>query len=136
VRQWRSLITRGQRVRAENQNIQWPHGSGVRGSPASQGITALNVKSGPSLIRGWPLAESGVGRKQDSVNLEVKKILLFRADGGGKSGRDDRRPQVIGRLDTFGMASYEELVVDVLGTERMESETWITPKIRAFLVIA
>jgi hypothetical protein len=66
-----------------------------------------------------------VVREEHSVNMELKEVLLVGADCGGQGGRDDRRPQVPGRLYAFGTTSDEELVIDVLRRERVKSETWI-----------
>jgi hypothetical protein len=71
----------------------------------------------------------GVGRKQDPVDVEVKEVLFIRSNSGRQRSRDNRRPQVISRLDAFRTASNKELVIDVFRTERMKSKAWIASKV-------
>jgi hypothetical protein len=48
----------------------------------------------------------GVGRKQDPVNLEVKEVLLFCTNVGGKGGRE-RPSATIGQQGwTLGPPSH------------------------------
>jgi hypothetical protein len=71
------------------------------------------------------LAATGVGRNQYTVNMELEELLLVGPNCGGRGRRDNRGLQVLGRLNGLGSTSHEELVIDILGRERMEGEARI-----------
>jgi hypothetical protein len=57
--------------------------------PQAFGDTSV-ARSGPSLVRGWPLAPVGVGGHQYAIKVELKELFLIGADSGWTCGRNDR----------------------------------------------
>ena len=70
-----------------------------------------------------------VGRNQRAVDVEVKELLFVGTYHGREGRRDDRRPQIRGRLEGIRAASNEEFVVNVLRREGVQGEARVAAKV-------
>ena len=70
-----------------------------------------------------------VGRQERTIDMKLEKLLVLASNRGWDSRRDNCRPQGCGRFDWLCPTPHEELVIDVLGGERMKGKAWIAPEI-------
>jgi hypothetical protein len=70
-----------------------------------------------------------VGRQERTIDMKLEKLLVLASNRGWDSRRDNCRPQGCGRFDWLCPTPQGELVIDVLGGERMKGKAWIAPEI-------